>query len=171
MTTPVLQGGLGHIAIRVYDIDTSVHFYTQGLGFRFVREWSVPQGGVNRAVFLDAEGDRLIELVDARSTRPAPYRRRAWTRGSPGPLRHPHGRRPLAAAVHRRANRPHCEHRKDGQQWRSTRPPRPRHPYPDTLKASPSSSAGPSTEARKTSPNASPMKSLPAQGSSSATTV
>ncbi|MFE7712232.1 VOC family protein [Streptomyces sp. NPDC057486] len=64
-TAPVLDGGLDHIAIRVHDIDTSVHFCTQGLGFRSVREWSAPQGGVYRAVFLDAGDDRLIELFDA----------------------------------------------------------------------------------------------------------
>jgi glyoxylase I family protein len=69
VTTPVLNRGLDHIAIRAYDLDASVAFYTEGLGFRFVREWSFG-GGVTRAVFLDAGDDRLIELFDARSTPP-----------------------------------------------------------------------------------------------------
>lgn len=69
MTSLDLNRGLDHIAIRAYDLDASVAFYTEGLGFRFVREWSFG-GGVNRAVFPDAGDDRLIELFDARSTPP-----------------------------------------------------------------------------------------------------
>ncbi|GGO93273.1 VOC family protein [Wenjunlia tyrosinilytica] len=70
MTSPVLNRGLDHIALRVYDLEASVEFYTEVLGFRLVREWSVPQRGVHRAVFLDAGDDRLIELFDAESTPP-----------------------------------------------------------------------------------------------------
>ncbi|MET8563893.1 VOC family protein [Streptomyces flaveolus] len=69
MTTPSLNRGLDHIAIRAYDLDASVAFYTEGLGFRFVREWTLG-GGATRAVFLDAGDDRLIELFDAGSTPP-----------------------------------------------------------------------------------------------------
>ncbi|GHK05935.1 hypothetical protein SY2F82_77320 [Streptomyces sp. Y2F8-2] len=69
MTSPVLDHGLGHIAIRAYGLDASVRFCTDVLGFRFVREWGVP-ASVHRAVFLDAGDDRLIELFDARSTPP-----------------------------------------------------------------------------------------------------
>jgi catechol 2,3-dioxygenase-like lactoylglutathione lyase family enzyme len=70
MTSTVLNRGLDHIAVRAYDLDATVEFYTQALGFRFVREWSVPEAGVHRAVFLDAGDDRLIELFDAASTPP-----------------------------------------------------------------------------------------------------
>ncbi|WP_413798199.1 VOC family protein [Streptomyces iranensis] len=70
MTSPVLNRGLDHVAVHVYDLDASVDFYTRALGFRFVREWSVPAGGVHRAVFLDAGDDRLVELFDAASTPP-----------------------------------------------------------------------------------------------------
>ncbi|WP_046471400.1 VOC family protein [Allosalinactinospora lopnorensis] len=70
MTSPVLNRGLDHIALRVYDMDATVEFYTRALGFRFVREWSVPEAGVHRAVFLDADDDRVVELFDAASTPP-----------------------------------------------------------------------------------------------------
>jgi glyoxylase I family protein len=69
VTTPILNRGLDHIAIRAYDLDASVAFYTEGLGFRFVREWTLG-GGATRVVFLDADDDRLIELFDAGSTPP-----------------------------------------------------------------------------------------------------
>lgn len=69
VSLPVLNRGLDHIAIRAYDLDASVAFYTEALGFRFVREWAL-DGGATRAVFLDAGDDRLIELFDAGSTPP-----------------------------------------------------------------------------------------------------
>ncbi len=70
MTAPVPNLGLDHIALRTYDIDASVRFYTETLGFRFAHEWSAPEAGVNRCVFLDAGDDRVIELFDAASTPP-----------------------------------------------------------------------------------------------------
>lgn len=70
MTAPVPNLGLDHIALRTYDIDASVRFYTEALGFRFAHEWSAPEAGVNRCVFLDAGDDRVIELFDAASTPP-----------------------------------------------------------------------------------------------------
>ncbi|MCX2181978.1 VOC family protein [Streptomyces sp. SKN60] len=75
MADQSLNQGLDHIAIRVYDLDASVEFYTRGLGFRFVQEWSA--GGVHRAAFLDAGDDRLIELFSPADTPPG---------GSPYPL-------------------------------------------------------------------------------------
>lgn len=95
MATPVLNRGLDHIAIRAYDLDASVTFYTEELGFRFVREWTLG-GGATRVVFLDAGDDRLIELFDAGSTPPG---------GSPQPLDPAHRptdeeRGRLAALVH-----------------------------------------------------------------------
>ncbi|MGX1488257.1 catechol 2,3-dioxygenase-like lactoylglutathione lyase family enzyme [Streptomyces tendae] len=41
VSLPVLNRGLDHIAIRAYDLDASVAFYTEALGFRFVREWAL----------------------------------------------------------------------------------------------------------------------------------
>jgi catechol 2,3-dioxygenase-like lactoylglutathione lyase family enzyme len=70
VTSPVLNRGLDHIALRAYDIDATVEFYTQALGFRFLCAWSAPDRGVKRAVFLDAGDDRIIELFDAESTPP-----------------------------------------------------------------------------------------------------
>ncbi|MFJ8361774.1 VOC family protein [Streptomyces sp. NPDC093984] len=94
MIPNALNQGLDHIAIRAYDLDASVDFYTTGLGFEFVQEWSA--GGVHRAVFLDAGDDRLIELFDAVSTPPG---------GSPEPLDPNHrpsdaARGRVAALVH-----------------------------------------------------------------------
>ncbi|MEU8239427.1 VOC family protein [Actinoplanes missouriensis] len=75
MANETLNQGLDHVAIRTYDLDASVEFYTKGLGFRFVQEWSA--GGVHRAAFLDAGDDRLIELFSSLDTPPG---------GSPQPL-------------------------------------------------------------------------------------
>ncbi|MEN3582873.1 VOC family protein [Streptomyces sp. ZYX-F-203] len=62
--------GLDHVAMRTYDLDATVRFYTEALGFRQVGEWSAPDAGVHRCVFLDAGDDRLLELFDAASTPP-----------------------------------------------------------------------------------------------------
>lgn len=70
MTTPALNLGLDHIALRTYDIDATARFYTEALGFQFLHEWSAPEAGVKRCVFLDAGDDRVIELFDADSTPP-----------------------------------------------------------------------------------------------------
>ncbi|MEW1616174.1 MULTISPECIES: VOC family protein [unclassified Streptomyces] len=72
-----LNAGLDHIALRAYDIDATVRFYTDALGFQFLSEWAAPEAGVNRCVFLDAGDDRIIEIFDAASTPPG---------GSPQPL-------------------------------------------------------------------------------------
>ncbi|MFE2144704.1 VOC family protein [Streptomyces sp. NPDC059456] len=70
MNHPASNLGLDHIALRAYDLDATVRFYTEALGFRFVYEWTAPEAGVNRCVFLDAGDDRVIELFDALSTPP-----------------------------------------------------------------------------------------------------
>ncbi|MFJ4963339.1 Glyoxalase-like domain protein [Streptomyces sp. ADI96-02] len=69
-TDTPLNAGLDHIALRAYDIDATVRFYTEALGFRFLNEWAAPEAGVNRCVFLDAGDDRIIEIFDAASTPP-----------------------------------------------------------------------------------------------------
>ncbi|GFH36268.1 VOC family protein [Streptomyces pacificus] len=70
MGTATPNQGLDHVALRAYDLDATVRFYTEALGFRFVCEWSAPQAGVHRCVFLDTGDDRLLELFDAASTPP-----------------------------------------------------------------------------------------------------
>ncbi|MEU8824710.1 VOC family protein [Streptomyces sp. NPDC048636] len=70
MSTTSLNQGLDHIALRAYDLDATVRFYTEALQFRFLNEWTAPEAGVNRCVFLDAGDDRIIEIFDAASTPP-----------------------------------------------------------------------------------------------------
>ncbi len=70
MSSTSLHRGVDHVAVHCYDLDATVRFYTEGLDFKFVREWSAPQVGVHRCVFLDAGDDRLIELFDAPSAAP-----------------------------------------------------------------------------------------------------
>ena len=70
MSTSALHRGVDHIAVHCYDLDATVQFYTEGLEFKFVREWSAPDVGVHRCIFLDAGDDRLIELFDAASAAP-----------------------------------------------------------------------------------------------------
>ncbi|MFI9105462.1 VOC family protein [Streptomyces fildesensis] len=70
MTAPALNLGLDHVALRTYDIDATARFYTEALGFQFLHEWSAPEAGVKRCIFLDAGDDRVIELFDAGSTPP-----------------------------------------------------------------------------------------------------
>ncbi|MEW1616543.1 MULTISPECIES: VOC family protein [unclassified Streptomyces] len=65
-----LNAGLDHIALRAHDIDATVRFYTDALGFQFLNEWAAPEAGVNRCVFLDAGDDKIIEIFDAASTPP-----------------------------------------------------------------------------------------------------
>ncbi len=70
MSAITLHRGLDHVAIYCYDLDATVRFYTEGLEFKYVREWSAPEAGVHRCVFLDAGDDRLLELFDAGSRPP-----------------------------------------------------------------------------------------------------
>ncbi|MER6463811.1 VOC family protein [Streptomyces sp. NPDC001288] len=82
MSDPLNQG-LDHIALRARDLDATVAFYT-ALGFRAVSEWSAPEAGVSRCVFLDAGDDRLIEVFDGASTPPGASAR-ALTADEPAP--------------------------------------------------------------------------------------
>lgn len=68
-TTAPLTQGFDHFALRAYDVDATTAFYTDGLGFRRVYEWTAP-GLVNRCVFLDAGDGRLLELFDGASNVP-----------------------------------------------------------------------------------------------------
>ncbi|MET7391360.1 VOC family protein [Streptomyces sp. NPDC005529] len=62
-----LNLGLDHIALRAYDLNETVDFYNT-LGFNTLTEWSAPDSGVNRCVFLDAGDGRVLEIFDAAST-------------------------------------------------------------------------------------------------------
>lgn len=68
-STAPLTRGFDHFALRAYDVDATVRFYSQALGFRRVYEWTAP-GLVGRCVFLDAGDGRLLELFDGASTVP-----------------------------------------------------------------------------------------------------
>lgn len=66
MTNP-LTSGVDHFALRAYDFDATVRFYTDGLGFTKVYEWISP-GLVNRSAFLDAGDGRYLEVFDGDTT-------------------------------------------------------------------------------------------------------
>jgi glyoxylase I family protein len=67
--------GFHHVAIRAVDLDESIRFYTEGLGFRVHFPFSVP-GRIDRAAFLDAGDGRFVELFGSGSTVQAEGRRR-----------------------------------------------------------------------------------------------
>jgi lactoylglutathione lyase len=50
---------LGHVAYRVEDIDRSIKFYTEILGFRKIHEITIPDG---RIVFLEISDGQSLEL-------------------------------------------------------------------------------------------------------------
>lgn len=52
-------GGFHHVAIRAYDFDASVHFYTEALGFTQKIAWGE---GEKRAVMLDAGDGNYLEI-------------------------------------------------------------------------------------------------------------
>jgi glyoxylase I family protein len=51
--------GFHHVALRVHDLDRSIRFYEEGLGFRKVYGWG--EGG-GRAVMLDTGDGNYLEL-------------------------------------------------------------------------------------------------------------
>ncbi|HLJ54831.1 MAG TPA: VOC family protein [Chthonomonadaceae bacterium] len=59
-------GGFHHVAIRVFDFDASLKFYTEGLGFRRRYGWGAdgrPQGERDsRAALLDTGDGNYLEL-------------------------------------------------------------------------------------------------------------
>lgn len=69
--------GFHHVAIRAIDFDTTIKFYTEGLGCSVRYEFSVP-GRIDRAAFLDVGDGRFIEVFGPGSTVQAEGRRR-WS--------------------------------------------------------------------------------------------
>lgn len=67
--------GFHHVAIRAVDFDTTIKFYTEGLGCTVRYEFSVP-GRIDRAAFVDAGDGRFIEVFGPGSTVQAEGRRR-----------------------------------------------------------------------------------------------
>src|SRR4051812_43990303 len=69
----IAGGGFHHIAIRAYDFDASLRFYTEGLGFTRRYGWGV-DGRANgerdsRAALLDTGDGNYLELFGG-GTRP-----------------------------------------------------------------------------------------------------
>ncbi len=54
-------GGFHHIAIKVFDFDATVKFYTEGLGFTKGISW---KDGDNRAILLDSGNGNFIEIFE-----------------------------------------------------------------------------------------------------------
>ncbi|NHN31342.1 VOC family protein [Paenibacillus agricola] len=52
-------GGFHHLALRVYDFDASVKFYTEGLGFTVKTSWGE---GDKRIVLLDSGDGNYMEI-------------------------------------------------------------------------------------------------------------
>lgn len=98
-----INRGLDHVAVRAYDLDATVAFYTDGIGFRYVTKWCAPGAGVNQCVFLDAGDGRIVEIFDALSTPPG---------GSDRPLS-PTGERPTDEERARHASLVHFAVRTD----------------------------------------------------------
>jgi len=59
MSNAVSVTGFHHIAMRVKDLDASVRFYTQVLGFRLARSWGE---GLKRGAMIDTGKGNYVEL-------------------------------------------------------------------------------------------------------------
>ena len=62
-------GGFHHVAIRAYDFDASVRFYTEALGFTQKIAWGE---GEKRAVMLDAGDGNYMEIFANGKNEPKP---------------------------------------------------------------------------------------------------
>ncbi len=58
-TTGVHGPGFHHLALRAFDFDATVRFYTEGLGFRRAYGWGEGDG---RAVMLDVGDGNYLEI-------------------------------------------------------------------------------------------------------------
>jgi glyoxylase I family protein len=62
-------GGFHHLALRVYDFEASVKFYTEGLGFTQKTTWGE---GDKRVVLLDSGDGNYMEIFAGGSAEPRP---------------------------------------------------------------------------------------------------
>lgn len=62
-------GGFHHVAIRAYDFDASIQFYTEALGFTKKIAWGE---GEKRAIMLDAGDGNYLEIFANGKNEPKP---------------------------------------------------------------------------------------------------
>lgn len=62
-------GGFHHVALRAFDFEATVKFYTEGLGFVQVQAWGE---GVKRAVLLDTGDGNYLEIFAGGNGEPKP---------------------------------------------------------------------------------------------------
>jgi len=62
-------GGFHHVAIRAYDFDASVQFYTEALGFTKKIAWGENE---KRAIMLDAGDGNYLEIFANGTNEPKP---------------------------------------------------------------------------------------------------
>ncbi len=67
--TTIGGGGFHHVAIRAYDFDASVRFYTEALGFTKKITWGE---GPKRAIMLDAGDGNYLEIFANGKNEPKP---------------------------------------------------------------------------------------------------
>ena len=63
--------GIGHIALKVYDLDKSLDFYRDRLGFREMMRIDKPEGGL-WLVYLRVTDDQFIEIFPGAENARAP---------------------------------------------------------------------------------------------------
>ena len=63
--------GIGHVALKVYDIDKSLAFYRDRLGFREMMRIDKPEGGL-WLVYLRVTDDQFIEIFPGAENDRAP---------------------------------------------------------------------------------------------------
>ena len=69
-TSPASGLHLNHVAIAVKDLDESIRFYTQNLGFREVFRIPNPNGGKPTMAYLQTSRDTFIEVQQSNADRP-----------------------------------------------------------------------------------------------------
>lgn len=67
MNAQPLTRGFDHVALRAYNFEATVNFYTAGLGFSEVFRWTA-EGLVGRCAFLDAGDGCYVEVFDGDTT-------------------------------------------------------------------------------------------------------
>ena len=52
----IAGGGFHHIAMKVYDLDATLKFYKEGLGFKHVNAWKHPDGSPDGTMLESGDG-------------------------------------------------------------------------------------------------------------------